>query len=265
MEDFLGTRELVSFCVCEPGYFPNKQKYVSVEYKHTEKVKETRYVLPNRSLHFLVSEYETMAELSRCSAKIFLPRVEQEFVDWFAHGKYRVFRMLSDGEKELKAEGEYVKGKPHGIFRYYSVNDTVEMIATFVNGRIIEFSDSNGVEAIVSRNKRKGTVHYLEKNRGAYSPCLKISRYFFSEPESEWGSSCLSLNTVSQRFKKYEHRSSLILPDTTEIRETTFSNKVEREDFTPNKLVLMARHLWIECPYTESEGEEHANRDLIFV
>lgn len=254
MDKFLQKKELVSFCVCEEGCSPNKEKFVSIEHKETSaKTKEIRHILPDNSLHFLVSEHEKMTEFSKHGAKIFLPRVEQEFDNWLAHGKYRVFRMLADGKKELKAEGECVKGKPHGTFRYYGVDNTVETIITFVDGRVIEFSDSNGVEAVVSRNKRNGAVHYLEKKREKCDPCLKISRYVFSELGCEWESFKLSLTTISQRFKKYERRCSLIFSDTPEIRETTFSNDLEREDFTPNGLFLMARCFWIECPSTERE------------
>ncbi|AQQ73939.1 hypothetical protein [Kurlavirus BKC-1] len=191
-----------------------------------------------------------MTELSRHGANIFLPKVEQEFDNRLAHGKYRIFRILANGENKIKAEGEYAKGKPHGIFRYYGLDDVVETTTTFVDGRVIEFSDSNGVEAVVSRNKRNGTVHYLEKKRERHNSCLKISRYVFSELECEWESFRLSLTTISQRFKKYEHRCSLF-SDTPEIHETSFSNDLERENFTPNGLLLMARCFWIECPSTE--------------
>lgn len=258
MGEFLQKQELVSFCVCECSQLPDKKDYTSIEYgtkrEGMQKAEETRYILPDGSLHFSVSDFGQMAEVSKNKSRIFTPRVKREYKAGIAHGKYLFFRTNSKKE-ELKAEGEYKRGLPHGTFRYYGLNNDIEFVCTFVKGRVLEFS-KDGVEVLVSRNKKNGTVHYVEKNSRDYGKSLKIFRYLFSELKKEWEYFSFSLGIISQEFEKCECDVSIIPFDSMDIFKESFSNKRERVDFAQNAILVMQPCLWIQCPYIEGESAQ---------
>ncbi|BAU80044.1 hypothetical protein A9K97_gp307 [Tokyovirus A1] len=257
MHRFLGKRELVSFCACDaPENLPRKEDYVTVKTRMNVDVR-TSHVLPDGSIHFLEIKYgTTVVKFIKNMARNFTLRTTQEFKAGVPHGKYKVFRTDKNGKEELQVEGTFRKGKAHGNFFIRGVENAIEHTCTFVKGRVLEFSEAEGRHAIISRNKKSGTLHYFEKDGELCLP-LKVSRYLFSEFKREWPSySHLLFDTISQKFKTYEYRTQLVFPSFVDTQETKFSNIPGHDNFKPNEVRATNYFVWVGCPYKESLREE---------
>lgn len=122
-----------------------------------------RGVLPNGETHYYIAKFGGGLSMY---AKYFDGKME---------GPFRVRQ-----EKDIKVEGAFKGGKPHGVF-YLWDGKNILSTSTFVNGKVLEWSEwgSNGV---VSRNK-KGGMYILEKSE--FEEELVLRTYLFSGKEDE--------------------------------------------------------------------------------
>lgn len=163
MNKFLQNRELVSFCLSsETTKLPERHHFV------TKKVinkgfREVKGLLPNGETHYYIAKFR--GGISKYT----------KYFDGKMEGSFRVRQ-----GKELKVEGTFKGGNPHGVF-YLWCGKYILSTSTFVNGKVLEWSDwdSNGV---VSRNK-KGGAHVLEKSEFGGESLVKT--YLFSGKECD--------------------------------------------------------------------------------
>nr|WNL49973.1 hypothetical protein MarFTMF_457 [Marseillevirus sp.] len=249
MHHFLEKRELVSFCVCDTESIPRKEDYTTTK-TTSKRNKDTKnaHVLPDGSIHFL--------EMKRgwsTGIQSFTLKTTQEFKKGLPHGKYNVFSTWQKGKEKLYLEGTFRKGNPHGVFFFYDPDGVIEHTYTFINGRVLEISWSNG-DSLISRNRKNGATHYLQKG-GTMSLPLNVFRCAFSELESEQRKDTFLLSGMfSQKFKTYECRNQLIFPSFACTQENKFSNRREG-NFLPNKICLSRMFFWAECPFVDTEDE----------
>ncbi|AGV01486.1 hypothetical protein C8_137, partial [Cannes 8 virus] len=260
MHRFLRKKETVSFCVCGgEEVLPKKEEYIISKTKKEGNIIEKAEILPDGTYHFLETRYDReVCDITKSGSKHYTIKTTQEFDGGVPHGKYRAFRVFRNGDEELEVEGDFRKGEAHGNFFVHSVENAVKYTCTLINGRVLEFSTQGRENAIISRNKKKGELRYLEKNNKEYEGALKVSRYTFRELEHEWPSACpLLFDIIFQKFRKYEYRSELVMPNSLDIHNHIFSNE-PGEHFIPNKLYLMMIFVWVECPFTESKEPSNA-------
>ncbi|AQM73355.1 hypothetical protein B1750_gp374 [Noumeavirus] len=161
MDKFLEKRELVSFCLSdEQVKLPKRHRFMTKKVTN-KNFREVRGVLPNGETHYYIAKFGGGLSMY---AKYFDGQME---------GPFRVRQ-----GKDIKVEGFFKGGKPHGNFYFWSGKYIIST-STFVNGKVLEWSewDSDGV---VSRNKR-GEASILEKNKSEEEQVLKT--YLFSGKE----------------------------------------------------------------------------------
>lgn len=163
MDKFLQKRELVSFCISdEEAKLPERHHFMTKKVAR-KGFREVRGVLPNGETHYYIAKFSGGIS------------VYAKYFDGKMEGPFRVRQ-----GKELKVEGTFKGGNPHGVFYLWN-GKCILSTSTFVNGKVLEWSkwDSNGV---VSRNK-KGGMCVLEKNK--FEEELVLRTYLFSRKEDE--------------------------------------------------------------------------------
>nr|WQM87051.1 hypothetical protein [Marseillevirus cajuinensis] len=130
------------------------------------------------------------------------------------HGKYEV-TFSSGNDVRVEVEGTFRNGKPHGVFRRYDFEGKIKSSCVFVDGKVLDCLQNT----IVSRNKKKGTLHILMREE-TEDPSVRQAEWsgeensFCSKKQSD-----LRFKTEWLTFERGEERRRDFFKDK-EMRET---------------------------------------------
>lgn len=162
MLHFLNKREVVNFSIAEGNHRMVSKKDFEVE--REEKIRGSLLwstELPDGSLTLVrkgwLGHWRMLAGGKTFSCSVV---ISCEYKGMKKHGKYEV--ILSSGKDvRVEVEGTFRNGKPHGMFRRYDFEGKILSSCTFVDGKVLEYSLGCLRNNVVSRNKKKGTLHVL--------------------------------------------------------------------------------------------------------
>lgn len=220
MLQFLNKREVVNFSIAEGNYKMVSKKKFEVE--REEKIRDSllwRTELPDGSLTFIrkgwLGYWRTIAGGKTFSCSV---AISCEYRGRKKHGKYKVI-LSSGNDIRVEVEGTFRNGKPHGMFRRYDFEGKFLSSCTFVNGKVLEYSLGCLRNSVVSRNKKKGTLHILMREE-TEAPSVHQVEWSGEENSFYSGKQCdLRFKTEWLTFKNGEERRREFLKDK-EMRET---------------------------------------------
>nr|WRK65525.1 MORN repeat containing protein [Marseillevirus futianmevirus] len=206
MDRFLQKRELVSFSVVDDS-FPNKKDFETEE--------RTDGSLTIYLLDSIVKKATTCGE--RAS--------ERNYKNGELHGRF------VSSEVGLRAEGSFSKGKPHGLWTFYSSRGSIFSFS-FVRGNILEWNNPfrEGGNGVVSRNKKTGSFHVLERKGNSVFQCQ-----LFEALETEYHSCVPGMNIPYILFKNYRCFTREFSPVYREQLNHNFKEK--KEGFWPKMYI----------------------------
>ncbi|BAU80053.1 hypothetical protein A9K97_gp298 [Tokyovirus A1] len=162
MQHFLDKREVLNFSIAGGSH-----RTVSKRDFEVEKEKEKRGFLvwrtelPDGSLTFVRKGWLGSTRIFDEGKDFSCSVVTScEYKGKKKHGEYKVVLSCGKGVA-VEVEGMFRNGKAHGTFRLYNFGGRLLSSCVFVNGEILEYSLGPLQSSVISRNKKKETLHLL--------------------------------------------------------------------------------------------------------